>query len=206
MNQKIISLLKKRKKKKVKLKLGESGRVNVDKAKNLMNTIDEIPYKVYEKIGELSTNNNGEGIFIAKSDPYVINDERELPKQKNWQLPEEEIAALKASYEKELADSIKKQKIMPNQYMYAYTDLDKKYACMSTGEKREISKKLIEKDAKEDSDVIKERVSKAIGTNEPLSKEIISYPQKDFLKDKEYTTYYKILEKIKEKDNKDNGE
>lgn len=188
------------KEKEVELRLGAFGKVNVDKTKKIMNTIDEMPYKVYEKIGELSTNNNGEGIFITKPDPYVVNDERELPKQKNGQLSEEEIAALKASYNKEWEDSIKNKKIIPSAYMSVYTDLDKKYEGMSTGEKREISKKLIEKDAKEDSDTIKERISNSIGTNEPLSKEIISYPQKDFLKDKEYTTNYEILEKkLKEK-------
>ena len=39
------------------------------------------------------------------------------------------------------------------------------------------SKQLIEKDAKEDAKIIKERVTNAIGTNEPLSDELINAPE-----------------------------
>lgn len=41
---------------------------------------------------------------------------------------------------------------------------------------QEKSKKLIEKDAKQDAKVIKERVENAIGTNEPLSVELANAP------------------------------
>lgn len=41
---------------------------------------------------------------------------------------------------------------------------------------QEKSKKLIEKDAKEDAKVIKERIDNSIGTNEPLSVELANAP------------------------------
>lgn len=183
--------------KKISDNFNKLSKVDVERCKELINALDGIPYKIIEKIGELRTNGNGEGMFITEPDPYVVNDERELPKvakgleemRKKYndvpcqnKLSEDEKTTLEASKEKEWKNSMKND-IITNPIIVT-VDLDKKYKDMSTGEKREISKKLIEKDAKEDSKIIKERVENSIGTNEPLSEELINAPEERSFKEK----------------------
>ena len=164
------------KEKKISDNFNKLSKVDVERCKELINALDGIPYKIMEKIGELRTNGNGEGLFVSEPDPYVVNDERELPKQKKPSaLTEDEKSTLEASKEKEWKDSMKNDII--TKPIIVTVDLDEKYKDLSTGEKREISKKLIEKDAKEDSKIIKERVENSIGTNEPLSEELINAPK-----------------------------
>ena len=183
-------------------------KVDVERCKELINALDGIPYKVMEKIGELRTNGNGEGLFVTEPDPYVVNDERELPKvakgleemRKKYEenpyqtkaneykttvkLTEDEKSTLEASKEKEWKDSMKNEII--TKPIIVKVDLDEKYKDFSTGDKREVSKMLIEKDAKVDSKIIKERVENSIGTNEPLSEELINAPEERSFKDKEW--------------------
>ena len=97
-------------------------------------------------------------------------------------LSEDEKTTLEASKEKEWKESMKNEII--TKPIIVKVDLDEKYKDLSTGEKREISKKLIEKDAKEDSKIIKERVENSIGTNEPLSEELINAPEERSFKEK----------------------
>lgn len=177
------------KEKKISDNFNKLSKVDVERCKELINALDGIPYKVMEKIGELRTNGNGEGLFVTEPDPYVVNDERELPKQKKPStLTEDEKTTLEASKEKEWKDSMKNEII--TKPIIVKVDLDEKYKDLSTGEKREISKKLIEKDAKEDSKIIKERVENSIGTNEPLSEELINAPEERSYKDKEWVNQH----------------
>lgn len=169
--------------KKVNDNFNKLSKVNAARCKELMTALDGVPYKIMEKIGELRTNNSGEGVFVTEPDPYVINDDRELPKQKKISaLTEDEIATLEASKEGEWKDSMKNDII--TKPIIVKVDLDEKYKDLSTGEKREISKRLIEKDAKEDSKIIKERVENSIGTNEPLSEELINASEERLFKEK----------------------
>ena len=181
------------KEKKINDNFNKVSNVDKERCKELMHKIDDIPYKVYEKIGELRTFGKNEGIFVNEQDPYVVNDERELPKQKRYALTEKEQKTLDASKEKEWKDSMKND-IITNPIIVT-VDLDKKYKNLSTGEKREISKKLIEKDAKEDSKIIKERIENSIGTNEPLSEELINAPEERSYNEKEWVN--NDLEKCK---------
>jgi len=163
--------------KKVSDNFNKLSKVNAARCKEIMTALDGVPYKIMEKIGELRTNNSGEGVFVTEPDPYVINDERELPKQKKMSaLTEDEKSTLEASKECEWKDSVKNNKIntIPN---IVNANLDEKYKGLSTAEKREVSKQIIEQDAKKDATVIKERIDNSIGTNEPLSEELINAPE-----------------------------
>ena len=165
-----------KKEKKVNNSFNKLSKVNAYRCKELMAALDGVPYKVMEKMGELITNGNGEGVFVTEPDPYIVNDERELPKQKKMSiLTENEKSTLDASKEKDWKDSMKNDII--TKPMIVTANLDKKYEDMTTGEKREISKQIIEKNAKEDTTIIKERVENAIGSNEPLSDELINAPE-----------------------------
>ena len=55
----------------------------LDKSRELMNKIKDVPYKVIEKVGTLYTFDDGVAKYETKEDPYVTNDERETKKQKN---------------------------------------------------------------------------------------------------------------------------
>lgn len=162
--------------KKVSDNFNKLSKVNATRCKELMTALDGVPYKIMEKIGELRTNNTGEGIFVTEPDPYVINDDREMPKQKKMTaLTEDEKSTLEASKECEWKDSVKNNKIntIPN---IVNANLDEKYQGLSTAEKREVSKQIIKQDAKKDATVIKERIDNSIGTNEPLSVELANAP------------------------------
>lgn len=183
--------------KKISDNFNKLSKVDVERCKELINALDGIPYKVIEKIGELRTNGNGEGMFITEPDTYVVNDERELPKvakgmeemRKKYndvpcqnKLSEDEKTTLETSKEKEWKDAMKNN-ILTKPIIVA-ANLDKKYEGLSTDEKREVSKQIIEQDAKKDTITIKERVENSIGDNTPLSEEVLKYPEKNFLKDK----------------------
>lgn len=60
--------------------------INYDKCKNLIDKTKDIPYKAIEKIGSMNIFHKDKGgndvEFYPEPDPYVVNDERELPKQK----------------------------------------------------------------------------------------------------------------------------
>lgn len=178
-------------------KIERLSNVDRERCKELMKALDAIPYKILGKIGELRTGTNGEGIFLTEPDPYVINDERELSKvakgleemRKKYncdtekeelkeicKLNEDEKATLTAAKDKEWKESVKTDKIRPNPII-VNANLDDKYKGMTTGEKREVSKKIIDEDAKKDATVIKERVKNAIGRNTPLSEELINAPK-----------------------------
>lgn len=162
--------------KKINDNFNKLSKVNAARCKELMTALDGVPYKIMEKIGELRTNNSGEGFFVTEPDPYVINDDREMPKQKKMSaLTEDEKSTLEASKECEWKDSVKNNKIntIPN---IVNANLDEKYKGLSTAEKREVSKQIIEQDAKKDATVIKERIDNSIGTNEPLSVELANAP------------------------------
>lgn len=137
------------KEKKINDNFNKLKKADRNRCKELMDKLDAVPYKVYEKIGELHTFGKDEGIFINEPDPYVVNDERERAKQK-----------------------------VPGML-----------------KKVEASKKIIEKDAKEDSKIIKERVENSIGTNEPLSDELANAPKERSYNEKEWVN--KDLEKCK---------
>ena len=62
----------------------------LDKSKELMNKIKDVPYKVMEKVGTLYTFDDGAAQYEIEEDPYVTNDERETKKQINFSVKEEQ--------------------------------------------------------------------------------------------------------------------
>ncbi len=54
----------------------------LDKSKELINKIKDVPYKVMEKVGTLYTFDDGAAQYETEEDPYIANDERERKKQK----------------------------------------------------------------------------------------------------------------------------
>lgn len=103
--------------------------------------------------------------------------------------------ALEASRKKEWMEDVKNHPSTPTDTGNALVPTD-----ISVNEEqiRERSKKLIEYDAKKDTAIIKERVENSIGTNEPLSEEVLKFQEKDFLKDKVVVREPKIPQVIKE--------
>ena len=106
---------------------------------------------------------------------YNCDIEKEESKE-TCELNEDEKTTLTAAKDKEWKESVKTDKIRPNPII-VNVSLDDKYKGMTTGEKREVSKKMIDEDAKKDATVIKERVENAIGRNTPLSEELINAPE-----------------------------
>ena len=64
----------------------QSELIDYDKCKNLIDKTKDIPYKAIEKIGSMNIfpkDKGGNDVeFYPEPDPYVVNDERELPRQK----------------------------------------------------------------------------------------------------------------------------
>ena len=54
----------------------------LDKSRELMNKIKDVPYKVIEKVGTLYTFDDGVAKYETEEDQYITNDERETKKQK----------------------------------------------------------------------------------------------------------------------------
>lgn len=87
---------------------------------------------------------------------------------------------LESSRKKEWIDSVRENEIKVSNF--EYVNLDEKYNDLTHEEKMQISKQIIDNDAKED----KNKVESSIGDNKPLSEEVSKYPKRNFLKDSEF--------------------
>ncbi len=118
----------------------------LDKSKELINKIKDVPYKVMEKVGTLYTFDDGAAQYETEEDPYVTNDERETKKQKK---------TLDASKKGEWKEDIKNHDINPDNYKMV--SLDEKYKDATKEEKMKASGEIIKKMAEKDSETDKKR-------------------------------------------------
>lgn len=91
---------------------------------------------------------------------------------------------LESSRKKEWIDSVRENEIKVSNF--EHVNLDEKYKGLTHEEKMQVSKQIIDNDAKEDTELIKNKVESSIGDNKPLSEEVSKYPKRNFLKDSEF--------------------
>jgi len=127
-------------------------------AKDLINSkmlIDDYVYKMSKSEKEAFSKRIKEKYFTDKDKYDEFSKILSLNCLNSRELDENEKKTLDASKNKEWEEDIKNHEINPNNYKIV--SLDEKYKDASKEEKEEVSREIIQKDAKIDTDIIKER-------------------------------------------------
>jgi hypothetical protein len=127
-------------------------------AKDLINSkmlIDDYVYKMSKAEKEAFSKRIKEKYFTDDDKYGEFSKILSLNRLNSTELDENEKRTLGASKKKEWEEDIKNHEINPNNYKIV--SLDEKYKDASKEEKEEVSREIIQKDAKIDTDIIKER-------------------------------------------------
>ena len=127
-------------------------------AKDLINSkmlIDDYVYKMSKAEKEAFSKRIKEKYFTDDDKYGEFSKILSLNRLNSTELDENEKRTLGASKKKEWEEDVKNHEINPNNYKIV--SLDEKYKDASKEEKEEVSREIIQKDAKIDTDIIKER-------------------------------------------------